>query len=63
MVEEALQQLPEDQAMAIRLHHVQGLELSEVAKRMERSVGSIKMLCNRGMVQLREKLRSISRFL
>ena len=52
----AIDELPDDQATAIRLHHLEGLKLAEVAEAMERSGGSVAGLLHRGMKTLRERL-------
>ena len=52
----AIDELPEDQSAAIRLHHLEGLKLAEVAEAMDRSSGSVAGLLHRGMKTLRERL-------
>ena len=52
----AIEQLPEAQREAIRLHYIDGLKLSEVAAAMDKSSGAIAGLLHRGMKTLREQL-------
>jgi RNA polymerase sigma factor (sigma-70 family) len=61
-VETCLQRIPPDYALAIRLRHLDRLTFAEVADRMHRTERAAQMLCNRGMKQLKEQLRSMSRF-
>lgn len=55
-VADAINRLPDTQAEAIRLHYLEGLKLSEVAQRMEKSTGAIAGLLHRGMKTLRRQL-------
>jgi RNA polymerase sigma-70 factor (ECF subfamily) len=48
----ALDQLPEDQRMAVELHHMKGLSLGEVAARLERTKGAVGKLLYRGLDKL-----------
>jgi RNA polymerase sigma-70 factor, ECF subfamily len=59
-LESAIKQLPLDQAQALRLRYLQELNLKEAAQVMQRSEGSVAMLCNRGVKMLRAVLRSAS---
>jgi RNA polymerase sigma-70 factor (ECF subfamily) len=59
-VEQSLRRLPEDQGQAVRMRHLDGLDVSEAAARMGRSPGAFRMLCNRGLKALRVELRSVS---
>lgn len=54
---EALKRLPEDQAQAIRLKHIDGLPLDEVAQRLHRSKEAVAKLLQRGMLTLKGHLR------
>jgi RNA polymerase sigma-70 factor (ECF subfamily) len=56
----AIERLPHDQALALRLRHLEGLEIKEIAHRMKRSEGSVSMLCNRALKSLRWEMRSVS---
>jgi RNA polymerase sigma-70 factor (ECF subfamily) len=49
--------LPDDQREAIALHHLQGLPLRELARRMNRSEPAVAGLLFRGMKRLRESLQ------
>ena len=50
----AIESLPDAQRDAIRLHYLEGLKLSEVAARLDKSTGAIAGLLHRGMKALRE---------
>lgn len=52
----ALQELPADQREAVRLRHLEGRSLDEIAKRMQRSHTAVAGLIKRGMSTLREHL-------
>jgi RNA polymerase sigma-70 factor (ECF subfamily) len=52
----ALARLPEDQRTALELHHVEGYSVTEVARQMGRSTGSIAGLLHRGLKALRAHL-------
>jgi RNA polymerase sigma-70 factor (ECF subfamily) len=55
-VAEAVEQLPETQRAAIRLHYLEGLKLSEVARQLDKSAGAVAGLLHRGMQTLRQNL-------
>jgi RNA polymerase sigma-70 factor (ECF subfamily) len=48
----ALGQLPEDQRLAVELHHLKGLSLAEVAEQLQRSKGAAAKLLYRGLDKL-----------
>ena len=52
----ALKNLPADYGKVIVLHHLNGLSLPEVARRMDRSLDSVKKLWIRGLARLRDAL-------
>ena len=52
----SLAQLPEDQRLAVELHHLKGLPSSKVAELMGRSEASVAGLLRRGLKRLRELL-------
>jgi RNA polymerase sigma-70 factor (ECF subfamily) len=52
----ALALLPEDQRVAVELHHLRGLPSPEVARQMERTQRSVAGLLLRGMRRLRQLL-------
>lgn len=52
----ALACLPTAQRQAIELHHLQGLPLEEVGKKMDRNKGAVAALIYRGTTRLRELL-------
>lgn len=53
---QALMQLSADQSLAVRLRHLDGWPLEDIAKRMGRSTRAVAGLLHRGMEQLRERL-------
>ncbi len=57
---EALARLPEDQRLVIELHHLQGLSLEDVVRRLGRTEAAIAGLLRRGRRKLREILESPS---
>jgi|GEM_PF-941432 len=52
----ALQQLPDDYRLVLTLHSLQELDWPEVATRMKRTVGSVRMLWARALQKLRPHL-------
>jgi len=56
LLAEALERLPDDYREVIILHHLEGLKFPEVARRMGRSIDSVKNLWARGLAQLRRLL-------
>jgi RNA polymerase sigma-70 factor (ECF subfamily) len=54
----ALAQLPEPQRVAVELHHLQGISLSETARQLNRTEPSVAGLLRRGLGKLRELLAS-----
>jgi RNA polymerase sigma-70 factor, ECF subfamily len=59
-LENAISQLPKDQAEAIRLRYLERQSIKDVACAMERSEGSVLMLCNRALKSLQLLLKSAS---
>jgi RNA polymerase sigma-70 factor (ECF subfamily) len=55
-VSEAVERLPETQREAIRLHYLEGMKLSEVAEKLDKSTGAVAGLLHRGMKTLRSQL-------
>jgi RNA polymerase sigma-70 factor (ECF subfamily) len=53
VLSDALAELSEDQREVIVLHHVEGLGWDEVARRMGRTPGTVRMLWTRALKQLR----------
>lgn len=53
----AIDTLPEDQRNAVELHYLQGCQITEVAKRMDRTATSVAGLLKRGLKKLRESFR------
>lgn len=62
-LDSAIDRLPRDQARALRLHHLEGQEISKIANQMKRSEGSVSMLCNRALKSLRWEMRSVSLYI
>jgi RNA polymerase sigma-70 factor (ECF subfamily) len=60
LLADALQRIPEDYREAIVLRQLEGLTFPEVARRMDRSVDSVKKLWIRGLGELRRALGEIS---
>ncbi len=52
----AIGRLPDDQALAVRLRHLDGWNLEQIAERMERSQGAVVALLHRGVTSLRKIL-------
>jgi RNA polymerase sigma-70 factor (ECF subfamily) len=52
----AVEQLPESQREAVRLHYLEGLKIREVAEALEVSTGAVAGLLHRGMKTLRKRL-------
>lgn len=48
----ALTQLPEDQRIAVELHHLRGMPLAEVAEQLNRTKGAVAKLLYRGLDNL-----------
>ncbi|QDV81411.1 sigma-70 family RNA polymerase sigma factor [Planctomycetes bacterium TBK1r] len=55
-ISQAIAQLPEAQADAVRLHYLEGMKLSEVAAELGKSTGAVAGLLHRGMKALRKQL-------
>jgi RNA polymerase sigma-70 factor (ECF subfamily) len=53
-----MQQLPSDYRDVNMLHHLEGLSFAEVARRMKRSLDSVKKLWIRALVRLRDSLEN-----
>jgi RNA polymerase sigma-70 factor, ECF subfamily len=54
----ALAQLPEDQRLAVELHHLRGRPVAEVARELGRSEGAAGALLARGLKKLRQLLKA-----
>ncbi len=55
-VADAVERLPESQREAVRLHYLEGMKLSEVAKELDKTTGAVAGLLHRGMKTLRQQL-------
>ena len=62
-LESGIAKLPGDQAEALRLRFLNGVDIKEIAAKMNRSAGAISMLCNRAMKSLRWEMRSVSAYI
>lgn len=62
-VQRSMNRLPPDYREALRRRYFEGMAVNDIAVRMNRSSGSVLMLCNRGLKALREELRSFSSYL
>ena len=56
LLADALAELPADYRDVIVLRHIEGLPFEEVAQRMERTAGAVRMLWLRALKKLREAL-------
>jgi RNA polymerase sigma-70 factor (ECF subfamily) len=56
-LQEALKQIDHDQAEVIRLRFLVGLQISEVAERLEKTAAAVKALQHRGLAALRFAMR------
>jgi RNA polymerase sigma-70 factor (ECF subfamily) len=56
----ALEQLPESQREAVRLHYLESCKLSEISSRLDRTPAAVAGLLKRGLRHLREVLREES---
>ncbi|MBL8877711.1 MAG: sigma-70 family RNA polymerase sigma factor [Phycisphaerales bacterium] len=61
-VDEALSRLPEDYETALRLYEIEGFSGEEVAERMNRSHGAVRMLLSRARECLADLLRKTPHF-
>jgi RNA polymerase sigma-70 factor (subfamily 1) len=57
----SLVHLPDAQRLALELHHIEGLPVGEVGRRMGRSTAAVAGLLRRGLAALREALGADSR--
>jgi RNA polymerase sigma-70 factor (ECF subfamily) len=55
---QALQMLPEDQREAVRLRHLEGWSLAQIAEHLDRSTQAAAGLIKRGLVGLRQQLKT-----
>jgi RNA polymerase sigma-70 factor (ECF subfamily) len=58
LLADALAALPGDYREVILLRHIEGLPFEEVAKRMNRSAGAVRMMWLRALKKLRQRLES-----
>lgn len=62
-VQRCMNRLPADYREALRCRYLEGMAVNDIAARMNRSSGSVLMLCNRGLKALRLEMRSFSAYL
>jgi RNA polymerase sigma-70 factor, ECF subfamily len=62
-LDSAIERLPDDQAQALQLRYLKGLDIKIIAQQMQRSPGSVSMLCNRALKSLRWEMRSVSLYI
>jgi RNA polymerase sigma-70 factor, ECF subfamily len=62
-LDSAIGRLPRDQARALKLRHLTGLDVPEVARQMNRTRASAANLCSRALKSLRWEMRSISLYM
>lgn len=55
-IADAIERLPDAQRHAVRLHHLEGMKLSEVAEAIGKTTGAVAGLLHRGMKTLRDQL-------
>jgi RNA polymerase sigma-70 factor (ECF subfamily) len=55
-VHKALDGLKNEYQNALRMHYIEGLSVTETAKRLDRTPGAVVMLCNRALKALAEQL-------
>ena len=58
LLADALARLPADYREVLILRHLEGLDFPDVARRMERSAGAVRVLWTRALKKLREELQS-----
>lgn len=56
---QALERLPEDHREVLVLRHLEGLGFPEIAQRLDRSAGAVRVLWTRALKNLREEMRSL----
>jgi RNA polymerase sigma-70 factor (ECF subfamily) len=61
-VERSVDRLPANYREVIRLRYLEGLPIEDTAKRLGRTPGAVKQLCNRAYKALRIELRSASMY-
>lgn len=54
---EALFQLPADQSQVVALHFIEGWEIDEIAAALDKSIGAVKALQHRALVNLRKMMK------
>lgn len=59
LLADALAELPTEYREVLLLRHIEGLPFEDVAKRMERSAGAVRMLWLRALKKLRETMGSV----
>jgi RNA polymerase sigma-70 factor, ECF subfamily len=62
-VQRCMNRLPPDYREALRCRYLEGMGVNDIAARMNRTSGSVLMLCNRGLKALRVEMGSFSAYL
>jgi RNA polymerase sigma-70 factor, ECF subfamily len=62
LLAQALERLPEDYREVILLRNLEGLSHDEVARRMGRNAGAVRMLWVRALARLREEIKQVESF-
>jgi RNA polymerase sigma-70 factor (ECF subfamily) len=56
LLSQALAEMPDDQRLAVELHHLKGFSLAEVGHQLGKSKASVAGLLRRGLRTLRQRL-------
>lgn len=59
VIDRCLAALPEHYREVIQMRFIEGLPVADVAKQLDRSIGSIHMICHRALRQLREEAEKL----
>jgi RNA polymerase sigma-70 factor (ECF subfamily) len=59
----SLARLTDDQRHVVQLRYLEGLAVTDIAERLEKTEDAVHALCRRGLMALREAMVSISRYL
>lgn len=62
-VQQCMNRLPHDYREVLRFRFLEGMEVEEIARKMNRTTPAVAMLCTRGLKALRMELKSYSAYL